>query len=142
MEKNYCSTGKSLDKGSMTAGNQQYWGQIQDYLAGLQDNSHRLGEAAVQGELAIMTDLVSQRQLIINRWAKLPLPRDLPLPPPEEIEHNFRELLTKGKNLVNHLTIWRTAVLERIKSLDKGQRLLGSYNKGGAMQPRFLDLRQ
>jgi hypothetical protein len=123
----------------MTAGNQPYWRRIQDYLRVLKDISRRLGEAAAQGELEIMNDLVSQRQLIINHWAKLPLPRDVLLAPPE-IEDDFRELLTKGKNLINHLTVWRTAVLERLKSLDQGQRLLNTYKNGGTKQPRFLNL--
>jgi hypothetical protein len=141
MEKNHCSTGILLDNAVMTAGNQPYWRRIQDYLRVLKDISPRIREAAAQGELDVMTDLVSQRQLIINHWAKLPLPRDVPLAPPE-MEDDLRELLTKGNNLINHLTVWRTAVFERLKSLDKGQRLLSIYKRGGMKQPRFLDLQQ
>jgi hypothetical protein len=142
MEKNHFSTGIRLIDVGMTVGNQQYWCRIQDYLMILKDISQRLGEAADQGELEVMSDLVSQRQLIINQWAKMPLPREVPLAPPEGIENNFREILIKGNNLIKHLTVWRATVFERIKSLDKGQRLLKTYNKGGTKQPRFLDFQQ
>jgi hypothetical protein len=130
----------------LDSGTRKFLYLIQEHLPILQKLSEQLQEAASLGDLEHLADLISQRQLLFERWRQLERSRittqNRVFPAPsEEILTALKKLVTREQTLITLISGWREALYERLKALGTGQQLLKGYGAAESPRPRFVDVR-